>query len=76
VITCHIGLYLFDNMPLILISIGLLSHIIYYSFLTDFPYFNLTSISFISSIILLIGNHVLAFKHFRQRYTTLPEVCR
>ncbi|NP_001280447.1 protein TEX261 [Acyrthosiphon pisum] len=74
VIICHIGLYVFDNLPLTLIALGLLSHIVYYFLLTDFPHFNLTSLSFISSIILLIGNHVLAFKFFRQRYTTLSEV--
>ncbi|KAE9533846.1 hypothetical protein AGLY_008925 [Aphis glycines] len=74
VIICHIGLYLFDNIPLTLIALGVLSHLIYYFLLTDFPNFNLTSLSFISSIILLLGNHVLAFKYFRQRYTTLSEV--
>ncbi|XP_060847927.1 protein TEX261-like [Rhopalosiphum padi] len=74
VIICHIGLYLFDNIPLTLIALGLLSHIVYYFLLIDFPNFNLTSLSFILSIILLIGNHVLAFKFFRQRYTTLSEV--
>ncbi|CAI6355491.1 unnamed protein product [Macrosiphum euphorbiae] len=74
VIICHIGLYVFDNLPLTLIALGLLSHIVYYFLLTDFPHFNLTSLSFISSIILLIGNHVLAFKFFRQRYTTISEV--
>lgn len=74
VIVCHIGLYLFDNIPLTLIALGVLSHLIYYFLLTDFPNFNLTSLSFISSIILLLGNHVLAFKYFRQRYTTLSEV--
>jgi len=74
VIICHIGLYLFDNVPLMLISVGILSHIVYYSLLTDFPYFDLTSVSFISSVILLIGNHVLAFRYFRQRYATLSEV--
>ncbi|CAH1733257.1 protein TEX261 [Aphis gossypii] len=74
VIICHIGLYLFDNIPLSLIALGVLSHLIYYFLLTDFPNFNLTSLSFISSIILLLGNHVLAFKYFRQRYTTLSEV--
>ncbi|XP_060845294.1 uncharacterized protein LOC132924871 [Rhopalosiphum padi] len=66
VIICHIGLYLFDNIPLTLIALGLLSHIVYYFLLIDFPNFNLTSLSFILSIILLIGNHVLAFKFFRQ----------
>lgn len=71
---CYIGLYLFDDVPLTLISTGLLSHIVYYLLLADFPYFNLTSISFILSILLLIGNHVLAFKYFRQRYSTLTEV--
>ncbi|XP_026817737.1 protein TEX261 [Rhopalosiphum maidis] len=74
VIICHIGLYLFDNIPLTLIALGLLSHIVYYCLLIDFPNFNLTSLSFILSIILLIGNHVLTFKFFRQRYTTLSEV--
>ncbi|XP_025192138.1 protein TEX261 [Melanaphis sacchari] len=74
VIICHIGLYLFDNIPLTLIALGLLSHIVYYFLLIDFPNFNLTSLSFISSIILLIGNHILAFKFFRQRYSTLSEV--
>lgn len=74
VIICHIGLYIFDNIPLTLIALGLLSHLVYYFLLIDFPQFNLTSLSFISSIILLIGNHVLAFKFFRQRYTTLSEI--
>ncbi|VVC44722.1 Transmembrane adaptor Erv26 [Cinara cedri] len=74
VILCHIGLYLFDNVPIILIAAGLLSHIVYYSLLTDFPYFNLSSIKFILSIILLIGNHVLVFRFFRQRYLTLLEI--
>lgn len=74
VVICHIGLYLFDDMPLPLISIGLGSHLMYYLLLTDFPYFNLNSIKFILSIILLIGNHVLAFKYFRQEYFPLFEV--
>lgn len=71
---CHIGLYLFENVPLILIAVGILSHLVFYSLLIDFPYFNLSSIKFILSIILLIGNHVLAFRYFRQRYSTLLEV--
>lgn len=71
---CHIGLYLFDNVSIILIASGLLSHVVYYSLLSDFPYFDLTSVSFILSILLLIANHVLAFKFFQQKYTTLSEV--
>ncbi|XP_050438337.1 protein TEX261 [Adelges cooleyi] len=71
---CHIGLYFFDNMPFSVVASGLVSHALYYLMLSDFPYFNFTSLLFISSIISLILNHVLAFKFFLQRYSTLLQI--
>ncbi|XP_050534128.1 protein TEX261 [Daktulosphaira vitifoliae] len=74
IILCHLGLYFFDDVSFDLIAIGLLSHGVYYFWLSDFPYISFTSLSFVFSLVLLIFSHGLAFKFFVQRHSTFLEV--
>lgn len=74
VIGVYVCLFLFENLPNYLIIIGLASHLNHIFILKSFPFFKLTSLSFIGFIVLLIANHYLTFSYFANVYAHFTQV--
>ncbi|KAH9388568.1 hypothetical protein TYRP_007909 [Tyrophagus putrescentiae] len=73
VIGVYVCLFLFENLPNYLIIIGLASHLNHIFILKSFPFFKLTSLSFIGFIVLLIANHYLTFSYFANVYAHFTQ---
>ncbi|XP_054168718.1 protein TEX261-like [Oppia nitens] len=73
-LSIYLCLFLFEEFPNSLIITGLLSHCMYLILLRSFPYFNFTSVPFISSIVLLLVNHYFAFSYFSTVYYPFTQV--
>jgi len=70
----YLCLFLFEDLPTSLIICGVISHILHLLILRTFPYFEFTSLPFITSIVLLIVNHYLSFSHFATVYYPFTQV--
>ncbi|KAG8431097.1 hypothetical protein GDO86_019433 [Hymenochirus boettgeri] len=69
-----ICLYLFEKFPIIMISIGLFTNVVYFGLLQTFPFIMLSSPNFILSCALVVLNHYLAFQYFAEEYYPFSEV--
>lgn len=68
IIFAHLALYLSDDLPLSLITLGIFSHLVYLSnFSRTWPSISLTSLSFLSSCCLVILDHFAWFFYFADR---------
>lgn len=70
----HIGLQLFEDIPLHLNALGLLQQLLHGLLLRDFPVVRISSVTFITSVLTLILHHYLAFKFFGAVYYSFSEV--
>jgi len=70
----YICLFLFENLPTSLIACGIIAQVAHLALLTSFPFFSVTSASFILSVIMVLVNHYLAFSHFGENYYPFSEV--
>lgn len=68
------GLFLFEDLPLLLIICGIISQVFHLFVLRTFPFFIPTSIPFIGTIVFVIINHYLAFSYFSTVYYPFSEV--
>lgn len=73
-----IGLYILlmitENFSWSMIVCGLLAQVVHLAILRNFPNIKILSLEFWSSVILLLVNHYLAYKHFQDVYYSLSEV--
>ena len=70
----YIGLFLFEELDMTIIILGFLAQIVHLLLLQNFPFFTLTSPSFLLAAALVISNHYLAFQFFGQNYYPFSEV--
>lgn len=70
----YIGLFFFEELTTTMILLGICAQITHLFLLQNFPFFNLTSPSFLASIVLVIANHYLAFSFFGENYYPFSEV--
>ncbi|KAJ8703975.1 hypothetical protein PYW07_013269 [Mythimna separata] len=70
----HIGLQLFEDIPLHLNALGLVQQVLHGLLLRDFPVVRVTSIPFITAILTLVLHHYMAFKFFGTVYYNFSEV--
>jgi len=73
-ILIYIGLLMTEDMGVIIITCGLASCVAHLFVLKDFPFFYITSPSFICAVGLLLINHYLAFTHFSRQWYPFGEV--
>merc|ERR1711899_654937 len=64
----YICLFLFEELTTTMILLGIAAQISHLFLLQNFPFFNLTSPSFLASSALVIVNHYLAFNFFGENY--------
>jgi hypothetical protein len=75
VTTLNILLILFETQfTWTLCAIGLISNIIYFFILADFPVIGFLSPTFIFSMLLLVVHHYFAFAFFNNHYYAFPEI--
>ena len=55
-------------------AVGLLSNLLYFFILADFPVIAFLSPTFLSAMLLLIVHHYFAFSFFNQHYYPFPEI--
>ncbi|CAB3990712.1 TEX261 [Paramuricea clavata] len=72
----YVGLLLFESFPWHVVLMGLVTNIVYYMLLNDFPYISFTSPVFLLSVgsTLVFVNHYLAFQYFSQVYYSFSEI--
>ncbi|XP_052072339.1 protein TEX261-like [Mytilus californianus] len=70
----YIGLFLFEDLDTSLIIVGLSGNAAYFALLQSFPYFILSSPSFIASVIMVIVNHYFAFSYFASVWYPFSDV--
>uniref|UniRef100_A0A2A4K7C5 Protein TEX261 n=1 Tax=Heliothis virescens TaxID=7102 RepID=A0A2A4K7C5_HELVI len=70
----HIGLQLFEDIPLHLNALGLLQQLLHGLLLRDFPVVRISSVTFITAVLTLVLHHYLAFKFFGSVYYSFSEV--
>ncbi|CAL1529693.1 unnamed protein product [Lymnaea stagnalis] len=73
-ICIYIGMLIFEDFSILMIVGGLCSCVAHLFILQNFPYFFLSSPSFISAVVLLLVNHYLAFSHFSTNWYPFSEV--
>jgi hypothetical protein len=69
-----IGLIVFEDIPLKMTVIVLISNLLYFISLRTFPFIDVYSPVFITSVVLLLIEHYLAFSHFAERYYQFYEI--
>lgn len=75
VIVFNIALILFETQfTWTLCAVGLLSNIIYFFILADFPVIAFLSPTFLFAMALLIVHHYIAFAFFNSHYYPFPEI--
>ncbi|XP_068625825.1 protein TEX261 [Battus philenor] len=70
----HIGLLIFEELPLILNSMGLVQQFLHGLLLKDFPVVRPTGYAFILAILNLISHHYVAFRYFGLAFYPFSEV--
>jgi len=70
----YVCLFLFEDLPILMITCGAVGQVMHLLLLRSFPFFVLTSIPFILGAVLIIVNHYLAFSHFSTVYYPFSEV--
>lgn len=70
----HVCLALFEDLPIMMLICGFLGCLTHFFLLQSFPYFVLTSPTFMASVVLLCVNHYMAFSYFASVYYSFGEV--
>ncbi|XP_064535852.1 protein TEX261 [Drosophila montana] len=73
-IIVYIMLILFEDFSWTMMSCGLAAQAFHFSIMTNFPFIQLLSVSFIGSLAMLVINHVLAFQYFTSVYVPFTQV--
>lgn len=74
VVVIHLALWVIDGLPLMMIFLGIATHICFSFLLRTFPFISILSPSFILGCTLLLASHVYAFMHFSEKYYPFTEI--
>ncbi|XP_066064998.1 LOW QUALITY PROTEIN: protein TEX261 [Chamaea fasciata] len=69
-----LGLYVFEQFPASLVSVGLFTNLVHFGLLQTFPCIVLSSPNFVLSCVLVVVNHYLAFQYFAEEFFLFSEV--
>lgn len=70
----HIGLIIFEEIPLWMNGLGLVAQVLHALLLKDFPVVRVLNPIFLMSVGLLLANHYFAFQFFGSYYYSFSEV--
>merc|ERR1712192_101221 len=74
VLMTYIGLFIFENIPTSLVVGGILAQLAHLALLSSFPFFSVSSPSFVVAVIMVLVNHYFAFSYFGENYYPFSEV--
>ncbi|KAK3816999.1 MAG: transmembrane adaptor Erv26-domain-containing protein [Linnemannia gamsii] len=74
VVGLHLMLLVVDGLPFTKIMFSLACHAVYSTNLSNFPYINLVSIPFLSSIVLVLVDHFMWFQYFSNKYYSFMSI--
>jgi len=74
VLITYIGLFIFENIPTTLVVCGVVAQLAHLALLSSFPFFSVSSPSFIMAVIMVLVNHYFAFSYFGENYYPFSEV--
>lgn len=74
IILMHAGLYLFDSLPFINVSFGILSHLWYNLLIDSFPYIEFSNVYLIGALVLVVIDHFQWFYHFTSYPRSVSEI--
>ncbi|CAI8052297.1 Protein TEX261, partial [Geodia barretti] len=74
VVVMHLGLWLIDGFPVLLVLTAVLAHLCYGSLLSTFPLISLLSPGFLAGTVFLLVSHYLAFQYFATEWHPFQEV--
>ncbi|KAF9925936.1 erv26 super protein [Linnemannia zychae] len=74
VVVLHLLLWIVDGLPFTKIAFSLACHAVYSTNLTSFPYINLVSIPFLSSVVLVLVDHFMWFQYFASKYYSFMKI--
>jgi hypothetical protein len=74
VVVMHVGLWLIDGLPVLLVLTAVLAHLCYGSLLSTFPLISLLSPGFLAGTVFLLVSHYLAFQYFATEWHPFQEV--
>ncbi|CAK1587580.1 unnamed protein product [Parnassius mnemosyne] len=70
----HVGLIIFEDIPLHLNIMGLIQQLLHGALIRDFPVVKVTSVTFILAVANLVLHHYMAFMYFGNVYYSFSEV--
>ncbi|XP_065919496.1 protein TEX261-like isoform X2 [Dysidea avara] len=73
-IIVHIGVWLFDGFPVLMILVGIVTQLMYSILLRTFPFISVSSPAFLLGCVLLVLHHYLTFQHFTEVLYSFQEV--
>jgi len=74
VIAVFLGLFMLENLPTSLVAGGLVAQVGHLALLSSFPFFSVSSPSFLLSVVMVVLNHYLAFSFFGENFYPFSEV--
>ncbi|KAF9911872.1 erv26 super protein [Linnemannia zychae] len=74
VVVLHLMLLVVDRLPFTKVMFSLACHAVYSTNLSNFPYINLISIPFLSSVVLVLVDHFMWFQYFSTKYYSFMSI--
>ncbi|KAF9121115.1 erv26 super protein [Mortierella sp. 14UC] len=74
VVVLHLMLLVVDGLPFTKVMFSLACHAVYSTNLSNFPYINLVSIPFLSSVVLVLVDHFMWFQYFSSKYYSFMRI--
>jgi len=73
-LVAYVGLFFFENFTASMVVCGIISQFLNLFLLQSFPFFAMTSPTFLASVVMVFVNHYLAFQFFGDTYYQFSEV--
>lgn len=70
-IALHVALLAVDRLPFLCIGVGIAAQLAYNTLLKRFPFTEVTSVEFLGSLAMLVANHFVWMRHFREAYHSM-----
>jgi len=70
----YIGLFLFESLPVTMVVCGIIAQVTHLALLARFPFFSVSSPTFLAAMLMVLINHYLAFSFFGSNFYPFSEV--
>jgi len=70
----YVGLFIFESLPVSMVVCGIIAQVTHLALLASFPFFSISSPTFVAAMVMVLINHYLAFSFFGANYYPFAEV--